>query len=89
MINKIRYLNNKNGFTLVEILVVIVIMGIVFSAASNLFISGYNFYIQSEERATIQRELRFITNYIDENLKINCLIPAANMDNHYLQPIYQ
>ncbi|TDP96963.1 prepilin-type N-terminal cleavage/methylation domain-containing protein [Halanaerobium saccharolyticum] len=67
--NTINYLKNKDGFTLIELMIVIVIAGIIIIIASNLFISGYNFFSKNEEKQEIQNELRFITNYIDESIK--------------------
>src|SRR6056297_2214480 len=70
-------LKNK-GFTIIELLIVIVIMGIIVMTTSNLFISGINFYSLNKDKAEIQRELRFITNYIDENLKYTSDIEKYN-----------
>ncbi len=64
-----KILNIENGFTLIEIITVVAILGIVVAAASNLFVSGYNLYIENKEKMEVQRELRFLTNYIDESIK--------------------
>ena len=60
---------NNKGFSLIELLLVIAIMGLIVTAASYLFVSGYNFYNQNKEKTKIQSEVRFITQYIDERVK--------------------
>lgn len=72
------YLVSRNGFTLIEIILTLAIMGIIMVSISNLFISGYNFYKQNEDKAEVQREIRFITNYIDENTKFTENIEVVN-----------
>lgn len=64
-------LKNKKqkGFTLIEILVVIVIAGIVITSTSSLFVSAFNYFTQNRDKVENQKELRFITNYISENIK--------------------
>lgn len=79
---------DENGFTIVELLVVIVVMGIVVISASDLFVSGFNLYSLNKDRAEIQRELRFITNYINENskftnnIKIVDSVTSTNLDSN-------
>ncbi len=67
--NKIKKFNGDRGFTLVELLLVISISGIIIIAATNLFASGINFFFDLDEKTEDQRNLRFLTNYITENVR--------------------
>ncbi|HMA59551.1 MAG TPA: prepilin-type N-terminal cleavage/methylation domain-containing protein [Halanaerobiales bacterium] len=71
MKNFVKKSKNNKGFSLIELLVVIVIAGIVITSASSLFVSAFNYFTQNKEKAENQRELRFITNYISENIKFS------------------
>lgn len=79
--NNINFKNNE-GFSLIELLLVILIAGIVFTAASDLFLSGLTLYTKNQEKIEIQRELRFITNYIDENLKYSEKVIIDGIDEN-------
>jgi len=61
-------LNINWGFTLVEIIIVIAVAGILLLAVSNLFISSGNIFYTFEDRANLQRDIRFLNNYIKENI---------------------
>ncbi|MFW6017109.1 MAG: PilW family protein [bacterium] len=67
--NKIKKLEGEKGFTLVELLLVISIGGIIMIAATNLFASGINFFFDLDEKSEEQKNLRFLTNYITENVR--------------------
>lgn len=98
MYNKIENLKKENGFTLIELLAVIVIAGIVITSFSSLFVSGFNYFDQNRDKVENQKELRFITNYITENIKFSEDVyiedspPAPNsgykgigLDNNYVK----
>lgn len=69
MKNLLRIINFENGFTIIEILVVLVISLIIIGSIGNLINSSGNFFSIDNQRVEVQRELRFIINYIDESLK--------------------
>ncbi|MFW6281023.1 MAG: PilW family protein [Halanaerobium sp.] len=69
MSNLLKISNDNQGFTLIELLIVMAIFVIVIFAVGNLITSSSGFFFRDNERIEVQRELRFITNYIDENLK--------------------
>lgn len=66
---KIRIMNNKKGFTLLEILIVIALAGLILTAAFNVFSSGFNSFFIVEDKANIQRNLRFLDNYVSRNIR--------------------
>lgn len=61
--------NDEKGFTLLEIMVSIMIIGIVLTALSSSFISGFKFFQISKNQAHTQRDIRFIANYIMDSVK--------------------
>ncbi len=60
---------NNDGFSLVEIILVIAIAGLILSAAFNVFGSGIKSFFFTEEKAASQRETRFLTSYVTENVR--------------------
>ncbi len=77
MSNLYKFFKDEKAFTLIELLIVIVISAVVIFSIGNLISSSSSFFFQDNERIEIQRELRFITNYIDENLKFADQVEAA------------
>jgi len=67
--NKIKYLNKREGFTLIEILAVIALSGLIMTVALNVFSSGINSFFNAEEKADFQRNLRFLENYISRSIR--------------------
>lgn len=67
---KIRIDFNKNskGFTIVELLVSLGIMGIVFAAIFSFFLFNYKNFIREDENAEIQYQLQMAMNNIIENV---------------------
>ena len=65
----INYFINKKGFTLLEILIVIGLAGFIMTAVFNVFNSGIISFFKVEDKADIQRNLRFLDNYISRNIR--------------------
>lgn len=72
-------INNDKGFTLVELLVTIIVVGVVFSGLSSLFVSVQRAqvqtnYLESATRAA-QRQIESL-----RNINYNNLIPGEDID---------
>lgn len=76
--------NNKNGFSLIEILVVIVVAGIILTAVFNVFSSGIRSFFFTDEKSAMQREIRFVTSYIAENIRNSTRIELVSNYNEAL-----
>lgn len=69
---------NSKGFTLVELLVVTVIMGLVMTAVYGLFIDNKKTSATSEEVIDVQQNLRVALNFMVEDIRMaGFLIPVA------------
>jgi len=60
---------NEKGVTLVELMLVVVILGVLLSVGSNLFVTGWKFVRLSQARTEIQRDARACLNLIHRNLR--------------------
>lgn len=69
---------NKNGFTLVELLVVIATLGIIFAASGTILESGFFFFTDTNQKLNVQKQIRFISNYISERAKYTNTIQLIN-----------
>lgn len=76
--------NNENGFSLIEILVVIVVAGIILTAVFNIFSSGIRSFFFTDEKSATQREIRFVTSYIAENIRNSTRIKLVTDYNEAL-----
>lgn len=61
-------IRNEKGFTLVELMLVVVILGILFSVGANVLLTGWKFFRLSQARAEIQRDARTCLDLIRRNL---------------------
>lgn len=64
-----RGLKNKSGFTLVELMVTIVIMGIVLTVIYNILLFGMGVLNTSQKNSQEQYEVRMATDYITKQLR--------------------
>lgn len=71
-------LKNKNGFTVVELLLVIVISGIIMMGLNLLFFSGYKSYNLGNNQAHIQRNIRLIETILNKQIKYANSIKIKN-----------
>lgn len=67
------FLNRKNGignkgFTLVEVLATIAILGIVISIYSSLYYSGYKAYDNTQKNIDVEQNVRYAMNYIVDKI---------------------
>lgn len=60
---------NSNGFTLIEIIIVIAILGIVLAMAFNFFTFNLRTYNKGENRAAVQFDVRMASDYITDELR--------------------
>lgn len=60
---------NKKGFTLIELIIVIAILGIVLTMAFNFFSFNLRTYNKGEDRAAVQFDVRMASDYITDELR--------------------
>ena len=78
MMNRLKNINNSTGFTLVEVLVVMVIMGLVMTSVYSLFISSKRTTNTSEEVVDVQQNLRVATETLVSDVRMaGFLIPSG------------
>jgi len=71
-------IKKENGFTLIEFLVVIAVIGIIGVGLNAAFISGYKFYRLGNDRAEIQRSIRLVETILNKNVKYAESIKVKN-----------
>ena len=71
-------LKNKNGFTVVELLLVIAISGVIMMGLNLLFFSGYKSYNLGNNQAHIQRNIRLIETILNKQIKYADSIKIKN-----------
>lgn len=59
----------EKGVTLIELMLVVVILGILFSVGSNVLLTGWKFSRLSQARAEIQRDARTCLDLMHRNLR--------------------
>lgn len=59
----------SGGYTLVEVMIVVTILGIVVGMGSSLFFQAQNFYISSNARTVVQRDVRASLELINRELR--------------------
>lgn len=67
---KARVSARSRGYTLVEAMIVVAILGTVLVMGGTLFTHMYQFYSQSDARTDVQRQLRVILDNINRDLRI-------------------
>lgn len=77
-------INDKDGFTLVELMLVIAIGGLILTAVFNVFSSGIRSFLFTDEKSATQREIRFVTSYIAENIRNSTRIALVSDYNTIL-----
>jgi prepilin-type N-terminal cleavage/methylation domain-containing protein len=83
---------NNKGFTLVELLVTLALLGIVISIYSSLYYSGYKSYKNTQGNIDIEQNVRYVMNYIINQIDkgptlINIIDNGhgLNIDGNYIQ----
>jgi prepilin-type N-terminal cleavage/methylation domain-containing protein len=55
---EMKYILNNKGFTLVELMVIVVLIGIVLSIVYNMMTTGNRIFAQGDAKADVQSSLR-------------------------------
>ncbi|RKD27890.1 prepilin-type N-terminal cleavage/methylation domain-containing protein [Caminicella sporogenes DSM 14501] len=74
-------MNNKHGFTLVEVLISIAIMGIILSAVFSFFLSNYKTFIKSDNQIEAQYQAQIAMNELVENIMEAEALVVADLGN--------
>jgi prepilin-type N-terminal cleavage/methylation domain-containing protein len=64
------FIHNKRGFTLIELIVVIAIVGLIISMAFSFYVFGSNTFTIGENQSNIQHNVRMAAKYITNELRI-------------------
>ena len=64
-----------NGFTLIEVLVSIAVLGLVITALFNINIAGFRFMAYNQDRVDLQDQARIINNNLERQIR-----KASNID---------
>lgn len=67
-------LNDKDGFSLIEVIIVIAIGALILTATFNVFSSSIKSFFFTDEKSATQREIRFLTSYVAENIRNSSVI---------------
>ena len=78
-------MKNNKGFTLIEVLVSIAIIGLVITALYNMNIAGFNFLAYNQDRVELQREARLISTNLETQIRKSSGIDndMSDQDNLY------
>jgi len=59
----------NGGFTLIEIMIAIAVLGVVSAAALSFMVNSFDFFGQASDKVEVQRDLRHISRYITRELQ--------------------
>ena len=62
-------MRDKNGFTLIEIILAIAIIGLVITALFNINMAGFNFLNYNQDRVELQNQARLITTNLEKYIR--------------------
>ncbi|TDX53031.1 prepilin-type N-terminal cleavage/methylation domain-containing protein [Orenia marismortui] len=79
--SKKAYLNGE-GFTLIEVIIAIAIVGIVTTAAYNFLISSNKIFHNEDKKASAQNDLQIVSKFIETQLKYAKQIEVLNNANN-------
>lgn len=74
-------MNNKNGFTLIEVIIVITILSLIISALAGLFESSMVFWNRVNNQTELQHNLRFALNKIISDIRSSKRISSSSNAN--------
>jgi prepilin-type N-terminal cleavage/methylation domain-containing protein len=69
-IEMLNFLHDKRGFTLIELIVVIAIVGLIISMAFSFYVFGSNTLTIGENQSNVQHNVRMAAKYITNELRI-------------------
>src|SRR6056297_323295 len=75
-------MNNNKGFTLIEVLVSILIIGIVIMALYNMNIAGFNFLAYNQDRVELQDQARLISTNLERQIRKSSGIDNSSSDQN-------
>jgi prepilin-type N-terminal cleavage/methylation domain-containing protein len=85
-------MNSKRGFTLIEVLITIVILGIVLSVLYNILFFQINTFNKADKKTIAQSDLRYISDFITNEIRyaktIDILNSSSDMDSLEHKYIY-
>lgn len=62
-------MNKNKGFTLIEILIALVIIGLVLTALFNINLAGFKFLAYNQDRVELQNQARIINNNFERQIR--------------------
>lgn len=78
----------NKGYTLIELLVTLAIIGIVLSIYSTLYYSSYKSYVSTQKNIDIEQNVRYAMTYITNQINQNSNgIILSNFDNNIAHSI--
>lgn len=79
-------MKNNNGFTLIEIIISIAVIGLVITALFNINIAGWQFLNYNQDRVELQNQARLITTNLEKNIR-NAIVAEPIYENKALAVI--
>lgn len=65
-----RFLQSKKGFTLVELMIVVALLGLGFAAVANLFSAAYKSFAKAEERRVKQEQVKLVVEQLQRTYRV-------------------
>lgn len=62
-------MNKNKGFTLIEILIALVIIGLILTALFNINLAGFKFLAYNQDRVELQNQARIINNNFERQIR--------------------
>lgn len=69
---------NKNGFTLIEVLVSMVIIGLIITAVFNINIAGWKFLNYNQDRVDLKSQARLVSTNLERKIRSSIEVEASN-----------
>ena len=69
---------NRNGFTLIEVLVSIVIIGLIITAVFNINIAGWKFLNYNQDRVDLKSQARLASTNLERKIRSSIEVESSN-----------
>lgn len=80
-----KFLQSKKGFTLVELMIVVALIGLGFAALMNLFSAAHKSFQKAEERRTKQEQVKLVVEQLQRTYRVGSATAAYYSPSlHYL-----